>query len=76
MTQTIHMCLSIRGALRWTDRQLKGLITDNAGHRLTGSEVREYLMDRLSEGKKVLPCSDDCEGFSYETGCPGHEVSA
>jgi hypothetical protein len=24
-------------------------------------------------GRRVLPMSDECEGFDYQTGCPGHE---
>jgi hypothetical protein len=67
--------MSIRGALRQTDDELAGMFHDSEkGRDLTGPETREYLLDRLAEGKRVLPCSPDCEGFDYQTGCPGHHT--
>lgn len=70
--QRIHMCVDIRGVLRWPDRQLAGMFTDDDGRKMKGHEVRDKLLDCLAEGKKVLPMGQ-CEGFDYQTGCPGHE---
>jgi hypothetical protein len=73
---TIHMCLSIRGVLSWPwrdfKRQFKGVFTGDDGRVLTPEQARDYLLDELSKGHKVLP-TGPCEGFNYETGCPGHK---
>ena len=66
------MCVDIRGMLRRPDRELRGC-TDDDGRKLTPRQVREALMDELAKGRKVLPFGPICEGFSFETGCPGHE---
>lgn len=71
-TTTIHMCVSISGLLRWKTKDLAGCLTDN-GYTLSGKEVRDRLMYEQAMGKKVLPIGEPCEGFSYQTGCPGHE---
>lgn len=70
------MSQSIRGALRnwrypsgWT-----GVINKSDGTPASADDAREYFMDCLADGKKVLPYASDCEGFSFQTGCPGHEV--
>jgi hypothetical protein len=42
------------------------------GQKLSGKEVREVLYDELAKGRKVIPMGEPCEGFSYDTGCPGH----
>lgn len=39
----------------------------------TGDDVREFLLDCLSEGKEVIPMGTPCEGFDFKKGCPGHE---
>lgn len=74
--RTIHMCVSVRGVLRWSDRKLKGMLRDNSGNLLDGREVRAALLDELSQGTEVLPIGPACEGWSPKTGCPGHEVPA
>jgi hypothetical protein len=37
-------------------------------------ELRQMLTDELAKGHKVLPIGKPCEGWSWETGCPGHEA--
>lgn len=74
MRTTVHMCIDIRGILNWPKKNLKGLFIRSDGKSCTSQEARDYLMDRLSEGKKVIPFGAPCEGFSYETGCPGHPI--
>lgn len=77
MRKRIHMMLSVRGALRRSDRELNGWLIDDDNRRLNGREAREVLMDQLSEGKEVLPLCDpkDCPDFDYSGGgCPGHAI--
>ena len=73
MSTRIHLCIDIRGLLLRSDRELRGWIKNDEGKVLTAREARLALMDELAKGRKVLP-TGPCEGFSYETGCPGHEV--
>lgn len=75
MPKTYHLSMSIRGALRRPNSELVGMFNDDeTGRVLSGAEAREHLLDCLEAGKKVLPCSSECEGFDYQTGCPGHET--
>lgn len=69
---THHMALDIKGALKCSDKELKGLINDPIRGPLPGKEVRLHLQLALSQGKKVLPCGP-CDNFDYQTGCKGHE---
>jgi hypothetical protein len=66
-----HMCVNIEGVLRWPDSQLSKLFTED-GKRKNGRYVRDWLKLQLNQGKRVLPMGEACEGFSYQTGCPGH----
>jgi hypothetical protein len=71
---TIHMCISVRGMLRWDRRELKKAtkwITPTAGGRYTVEQLREALLDELAQGHEVLPYGE-CEGFDFKKGCPGH----
>ena len=81
MSRRIHLCISVRGVLRWPDRKLlhdwKDCITSDDGTVVlrTASEIREFFMDHLAQGHEVIPLGKDCEGFDYKTGCPGHEIA-
>lgn len=70
-TRTIHMSLDIRGAI-W-NRRFEGFKNDD-GSVASRMEAFDFLCDHLALGHKQLPMSRDCEGFDYQTGCPGHEV--
>lgn len=39
---------------------------------MSGQEMKDWFRLEDFQGKKVLPFGDPCDGFSYETGCPGH----
>ncbi len=68
-----HLCINLRGVLRhFKPHEWRGCVTRDNGSVLTTDEVREYFMDELSKGRRVIPLGKPCEGFSYETGCPGH----
>lgn len=71
MSTVLHTSLDIRGALAWPKSRLKGLLRIN-DRPATADEVHEWLCDQLAAGKRVLPMGEACDGFSFETGCPGH----
>ncbi len=71
--KTMHFCLSVRGALRSKDRQLKVMFKDKeTGRYVSAGKARDILMDHLAAGREVLPLGK-CEGFDFKEGCPGHE---
>ena len=75
MAKTIHVCLSLRGALmNWSDRKWARSIRNESGGYMTPREVKAAFLDHLSQGVEVIPFGDPCEGFDPVTGCPGHEV--
>jgi len=68
----MHPSLSIEAALEHPEEWVDCFFVD--GDLLaTVGEVKEFLEEQLFWGYKYLPL-EDCEGFNYETGCPGHEV--
>lgn len=73
MSKSYHMCVSVRGALNRSYRELRGLFRTDDGRRMTGREVKEHLMDELAKGHEVIPASK-CDNFDYKgDGCRGHE---
>ena len=69
-----HMSCNIAGLIRNTGKKsMKGFMSDENGKDLTDKEVRDYLRECLDKGYRVLPMGE-CEGFNYQTGCPGHEI--
>lgn len=73
----VHMCLDIQGWLtnHPHDRDYIGMFRHDDGREMTPQEARNQLFDELRKGRKVLPYGQ-CEGFSYETGCPGHPADS
>ncbi len=70
----IHMCLDVRGALaNWSDREMRGVFKDKDGRVLSVREAKDFLMDEIAKGHRVIPIGD-CDAFDFETGCPGHPV--
>ena len=70
-----HMSCNIKGLLRNTGKKsMKGFFTMDNGKDCTDKEARDYLKECLDEGYKVIPFGE-CEGFDYQTGCPGHTKS-
>jgi hypothetical protein len=71
----VHVCLSVRGALNQTKAEMKLMassITVNGKQLKTADEVRNFLLDELSQGHEVLPIGE-CDNFDWKTGCKGHE---
>jgi hypothetical protein len=70
--KTIHMCIDVRGALRnFKAREWRGCTHDD-GRAMSPEEVRDYFLDCLAKGWRVVPFGQPCEGFDYLEGCPGH----
>jgi len=72
---TYHRGVDIRGAIRRLGRSRAKWavgITDGEGNTKTREAAIDALMDELASGRRVLPVGKPCEGWSYETGCPGH----
>jgi hypothetical protein len=65
-----HICQSVEGALRnWKKRDWNAVAQSNNS---TATEMENHFWDLHSKGTKVIPIGEPCEGFSYQTGCPGH----
>lgn len=74
ISRTMHMSLSVRGALRKSDKELQSwcgsMVQD--GKKLTTVEaIRDCLMQALSEGYEYLPM-EECDNFDPKRGCLGH----
>lgn len=75
MNTKMHMCQSVRGALRnWNRKMLASMFVHDDGRKMTADEAKDVLLDELAQGHEVIPFGNPCEGFSYKTGCPGHPV--
>jgi len=79
-TKTIHMCVDLRGALRGMlasgdDEDVMPIwkcLQNDDGTPMTWDQAFEALCDEIALGRRVAPMGE-CEGFNYQTGCPGHE---
>ena len=77
MSRIVHVSLDVRGALRWSKRQMARMfVKPSTGKYATANEVHEYLCEELAKGHEKLPLAKDCEEFDYKTGCPGHDAPA
>lgn len=77
---THHVCVDVENALRnWSDATMEEFapwFTVNGKQLQTARDLRKLLMAELSLGHELMPLSNDCVGFDYKTGCPGHPVAA
>lgn len=76
MSTSVHLMVSVRGALRNAPSSLRGMFSTEDGRVLSVDEAREFLFDELAKGHEVIPaCSPrKCPNFDYSGGgCPGHE---
>lgn len=74
-SMTIHVGLSIRGALKFNTRELGMMFRklDGRGY-ISADDAKKHLEEHLAAGRLYLPIGPICEGFSYQSGCPGHRV--
>lgn len=75
-TKKYHMSISIRGALARNTDELNGVFASKKipgpDGWMNGSQAKQFLMDELEKGRRFLPATQ-CDGFDYQTGCPGHD---
>jgi len=69
-----HMCISVRGALTWSNSLAKRLaptfLVDGIPLK-TAAQVRRFLQKELDMGHEMLP-TGGCDNFDWKTGCKGH----
>lgn len=71
-TYNIHLSQSIQGALKnWSKEDWDENGKENG---MSGDELKFIFKKMDLEGKKLIPIDGPCDGFSYETGCPMHEI--
>lgn len=71
----LHVSLSVRGVLSQSLAELRRLapcITVYGKRLKTAEEVRDFLLDELSQGHEMLPLSEECDNHDWKTGCKGH----
>lgn len=69
-----HIHQDTKGAiLNFNPREWRNVVTREDGSFLTPAEVKAWLCDELAKGHTAIPFGEPCEGFSYQTGCPGHK---
>lgn len=77
MSKTIHLSLSVRGALGWPlweqRNALRWMFRDDGTKFGSVAELRNALMDELAAGHEVVPMAKECDNFDFKTGCKGHE---
>jgi len=75
MSKIVHICLSVRGALKWPKPEFRRAlkwVTKTGGEPYRDiDELREALMDELAQGHEVIPMGE-CDNFDFKTGCLGH----
>lgn len=71
MSKTIHMRASIKGMLMRSDRELAGVLQDDAGRALRPAEARRMLLDELEQGHLYIKCGP-CDNWDPREGCLGH----
>ena len=68
----LHLCQSVSGALKnWRKAEWESVAKHN---NATVREIKEQFKIYAFEGKLVIPLGPICEGFSYISGCQGHEI--
>jgi hypothetical protein len=74
MSKTIHVSLSVRGALKWPASRRRRLFRyrNGAGGWMRARDATDVLLGYLADGVELLPLGD-CEGHDPKTGCPGHQ---
>lgn len=73
----VHCCLDVRGAMRMADRDLRRLFVRSDGNPVSVQEALDFLCEHVAMGHAVIPLGEECDGFDYQRGCPGHlETSA
>lgn len=76
MAKSFHVHIDVKEMLTHSDAGLrpfrKAFVVEGV-RTSTVTEVRQILVETLANGTLFLPAGQPCEGWSYQTGCPGHE---
>jgi hypothetical protein len=67
------MSVNIEGLLRNCKRRKITFMMHDDGSKMTDTEARLYLAEAQAMGWRLLPMQD-CDGFDYQNGCPGHPI--
>lgn len=51
----------------------KAFVNPDTGKPVPHKLAKKSLCVELLKGHMLLPLDEDCEGFDFKTGCPGHE---
>lgn len=75
MSRILHMALDIEGFLSNSTypRDFQRMFKHDDGRSMTPQEARAELFRQIRMGRRLLPMTTACEGFDYDTGCPGHD---
>ncbi len=66
----VHICQSVEGALKnWSKKEWKNMALAND---CSVKDCKDFFLKCLKDGKQVIPIGD-CDNFSYQDGCLGHE---
>lgn len=70
-----HMSVNIEGLLRNYKGRRINIVENDDGTTMSDKEARAEIAKLQSLGHKLIPTSDNCEGFDpFGGGCPGHPV--
>lgn len=68
-----HMCIDVKGIIRAHAKTKKITYFDeDDGRPMEPKKAYQLMILANYEGKRVIPMSDKCYRFDYQTGCPGH----
>jgi hypothetical protein len=75
MKMKTHMSVNLEGLLRNYKRKKINIMEDDNGQTLTDEEARAEIARLQALGHKLMPTSNNCEGFDpFGGGCPGHPI--
>ena len=70
-----HVSTSIEGLLRNMKGKKINFIDGPDGRTLSDKEARAEIAKLQALGHKLIPSTNDCEGFDpFGGGCPGHPI--
>jgi len=74
MAKLLHLRISIADVLRSTDAELERELSDFSTD-FTVPQLRTWLTQQVDAGKRYLRLDGECDNFSAEHGCMGHELN-
>jgi hypothetical protein len=75
MSETFHICVSIRGALMASPEEFaqswQGVFFHDDGRPIRLVELRQLLEAELKKGHEIVP-AQGCDNYDWVHGCKGH----